>query len=399
MLIHELIEAPINVAILGAGVAGVSTAIALSQKGFKVSLYERHNGPANIGAGIVLWPNAVYVIEQLGVLEAMKAVSGCPDKMQRLSRENEDLGSLDINLINAHMGYSSMSILRSDFQAVLLSRLESLGITVQYDQHVTNICRNSKNLTEVHFHNGATITPDIIIGADGRMASLARKFVYDDNTPKYQNFINWIGVFESKVDIFSEISVSDYWGVGERFGIVPVSSRKAYWAGGIASAEIDARNPASYRKELLAIFNDWPESVRKMINESSESGINKIYVHDHDPVQSWHKHNLIMIGDAAHAALPTSGQGACQALEDAWHLVHCLSQSPEDIQQAFANFTQLRIEKTTSIIMSGRGLAASLFNTDAESCKLRDEQSKNTDYCAMAEAMSKAWGQGLAVFQ
>lgn len=388
-----------DVAILGAGIAGISTAIAFTQKGFKVSLYERHNGPAHIGAGIVLWPNAVFVLEQLGVLEAIVAVSGRPGKMQRLSRENEDLGGINIEWINTTMGYPSLSILRHDLQHILLGRLESLGIKVHFGHTVTSINSQSSNTSEIQFQNGSTIKPDIIIGADGRMASQAREFVCGNNTAQYQGFINWIGVFESDVDTFDEITVFDYWGVGERFGIVPISSRKAYWAGGIAIAEIAAKNPGSYRKELLSIFNDWPESVQQMINESHEKGINKISVHDHDPVQSWHKHNLIMIGDAAHAALPTSGQGACQALEDAWHLVNCLSQSPEDCQRAFANFTQLRFEKTTNIIKTGRHLAASLFSTDEEYCKSRNEKSKNTDYGVMADAMSKAWGQGLPAFQ
>lgn len=386
-----------DVAILGAGVAGVSTAIALVQKGFKVSIYERHHGPAHIGAGIVLWPNAVFVLEHLGVLDAIKAVSGCPDKMRRFSRTNEDLGSIDIELINAQMGFPSLSILRSDFQDTLLSRLESLGVSVHYNHTITNICSNSKNLTEVHFQNGTTITPDIVIGADGRMASLSREFVSGNKLPKFQNFINWVGVFESNVDIFGEMSVSDFWGTGERFGIVPVSSRKAYWAGGIACTEIAAGNAGSYRAELLAVFNDWPEPVLQMINESAETGIHKIYIHDHDPLHIWHKHNLIMIGDAAHASLPTSGQGACQALEDAWHLAECLTRSADDLEQAFVSFTQHRFAKTAGIIMAGRALATSLFKNDADYCKLRNEQSKNTDYTAMALAMAKGWAQGLSI--
>ncbi|MBI3187722.1 MAG: FAD-dependent monooxygenase [Gammaproteobacteria bacterium] len=67
-----------KIAILGGGVAGVSSAIALKQKGFDVSIYERHESASNIGAGIVVWPNAAYVLEQLGVLNEIEAVSGHP---------------------------------------------------------------------------------------------------------------------------------------------------------------------------------------------------------------------------------------------------------------------------------------------------------------------------------
>ena len=384
-----------KIAILGGGVAGVSSAIALTQKGFDVSVYERHESASNIGAGIVVWPNAAYVLEQLGVLNDIEAVSGYPARMCRLSSTNEELGSLDIEMINGHMGYPSLSILRSDFQNILTAKLESLGITIQYAHTVTNIETNHPGQAEVHFQNGSKLTAGVVIGADGRMASYARRYVNDDNVPVYQGFINWIGVYEAAQDSFDEISVTDYWGVGERFGIVPVTKHKAYWAGAVACAGIGPRNPAEYKNELVSIFSDWPQPVQMMLDHTPTERINKVYVHDHDPIQTWHKHNLIVIGDAAHASLPTSGQGACQALEDAWHLAHCLEETPHDLQRAFLKFTELRFEKTAGIIMGGRSFAGALFNRDEKFCRARNESSRNTDFAKVAAAMSQGWARHL----
>lgn len=384
-----------KIAILGGGVAGVSSAIALKQKGFDVSVYERHESASNIGAGIVVWPNAAYVLEQLGVLNEIEAVSGYPTRMRRLSSANEELGVIDIEMINRRMGYSSLSILRRDFQGILTSKLESSGVVIQYAHTVTNIETNNPGQAEVHFQNGSKVTADVLIGADGRMASLARRYVHGDNAPVYQGFINWIGVFESEEESFEEIAVADYWGVGTRFGIVPVTKHKAYWAGGVACADIGPRNPAEYKTELGSIFSDWPQSVQTMIARTPVERISKIYVHDHDPIHTWHKHNLIVIGDAAHAPLPTSGQGACQALEDAWHLANCLKESPHDLQRAFVKFTEIRFEKTANIVMAARGFALSLFNRDERFCMARNENSRNTDYAKVAAAMSRGWGQHL----
>lgn len=382
-----------NIVILGGGVAGISSAIALKQKGVDVIVYERHQTETSIGAGIVIWPNATYVLEKLGVLNQIKAISGYPTEMQRLSHAGEKLGSINIESINKIMGYPSFSILRTDFQSILISKLKELGISINYDHEVTQIQPKGKKI-KVHFQNEKAISADIVIGADGRMASPTRKYVLGENKPVYQGFINWIGVFESKKKIFQDI-VNDYWGIGERFGIVPISENKAYWAGGISSEKIGSKNPSYYKKELQSIFSSWPALVNRMISKTSTSRINKIYVHDHNPVNVWHKKNVIVIGDAAHAPLPTSGQGACQALEDGWHLANCLTNNCANIDHAFTQFTRLRSEKTASIIAAGRGLASSLYNSNPEFCRERNENSKNTDYVHVAASMAKAWSQGL----
>ena len=384
-----------DIAILGGGVAGISSAIALKQRGFNVHIYERHQEPSTIGAGVVIWPNAAYVLDQLNVLGEIKTVSGLPCAMQRTSNTGECLGAIDIRLINQAMGYPSFSILRRDLQNILTARLSSLGVDIHYSHTVTAIRSIAPQQAEVCFDNGVKLTADVIVGADGRMASYARRYVHGDNTPVYQGFINWIGVYESTAETFPDIAVSDYWGVGARFGIVPVSKQAAYWAGGVACANSGLRNPAKYKTELLDIFSNWPQPIRQIIDQTSSDRINKIYVHDHDPIRTWYKNNLIAIGDAAHAPLPTSGQGACQALEDAWHLANCLQDNPHDLPQAFSHFTNLRFEKTAAIINAARSFAASLFNRDAKFCVARNQNSKNTDYEKVAAAMARGWSQHL----
>jgi len=102
-----------------------------------------------------------------------------------------------------------------------------------------------------------------------------------------------------------------------------------------------------------------------------------------------------MLGDAAHAALPTSGQGSAQALEDAWHFSNLLSKHSEDVQFVLEKFTQTRYKKTTSIIQSGRALAQSIFNNDEAYCHHRNEESKKADFALLAEGMGRGWRDGL----
>lgn len=384
-----------KVAILGAGVGGVASAIALRQRGFDVRIYERHPRASVIGAGIVVWPNAAYVLERLGVLHEIEAIAGRPRAMRRISRDGEALGGIDIDSINRIMGYPSLSVLRWQFQETLIRHLSGLGVEIQYGHSVTAIRESEMGHAEVVLNQQDRITADVIIGADGRMASLAREYVHGDNRPVYQGFINWIGVYHSGRAEFDRIEVSDFWGVGERFGIVPINADTAYWAGGIAAEAIGPRDPLLYHQELLECFADWPEPIARIIRDTPVERINKIYVHDHDPIPVWHRGNVVAIGDAAHAALPTSGQGACQALEDAWHLAELLTEKALPLQQVFERFTRERLAKTSGIIMAGRGLASSLFNVDAEYCRERNENSKRSDYRKLAEGMARGWSQGL----
>ena len=155
------------------------------------------------------------------------------------------------------------------------------------------------------------------------------------------------------------------------------------------------RRPARYHAELDALFATWPEPVRTVLSGTPATGIHKLYVHDHDPIARWHRRNLIAIGDAAHASLPTSGQGACQALEDAWQLAAHLSGAQAGLDAALTAFTTLRRDKTVGVTMAGRAIAASLFSSDPEVCARRNTASRQADFAAQADAMARGWSQHL----
>jgi 2-polyprenyl-6-methoxyphenol hydroxylase-like FAD-dependent oxidoreductase len=384
-----------RLAILGGGIGGLCSAIALKLAKHEVEVYERNTTISNIGAGIVCWPNASFILDKLGVLNKLIHQSNTLNNMKRFSHNGDFLGSIDIDKLNELMGYPSYAVLRRDLMKLLTDRAIELEINIHYQHNVISLLDSGSERVFVKFENGKTIEPDITVGADGRMNSVTRKYVNKDNAPIYQGFINWIGVFESDEEMFNDSAVLDYWGTGDRFGIVPVSRNKAYWAGGIVANSIGPNAPQTYKQELNDIFSNWVNPIAKIIDKTPVSRINKIYIHDHNPITKWHKNNVLLIGDAAHAALPTSGQGACQAIEDAWHFANSLKEHPNNISLAFNHFTHLRIAKTTGITMGGRQLATAIFNTDPEFCINRNLTSKATNYQNLVEAMAKGWASGL----
>lgn len=381
-----------KVVILGAGVAGLCSGIALIQRGFNVEIFERRASPATIGAGVVLWPNATLVLEQLGLLPRIKKLSGAPNQMRRVSSSGQALGNLDIEMINEQIGGGSLSISRSALIDVMYHAFLEVGGRVHFSQEVAELTSKSDvTKASIRFRSGLVLTPEIIIGAEGRMNSPSRQYVLGHNTPVFQKFINWVGIIETEQSDIDNKVIFDFWGVGARFGIVPLSPQSAYWAAGVTASKVGENKPEYYKDEMLAVFNAWPTQVTDLIRDTPTHKINKIYVHDHDPVETWHRNNLILIGDAAHAPLPTSGQGACQAIEDAWHIARALEQSGRDTLKAFQNFTDTRHARTAGITMAGRQFAQTVFSDDPEFCRARDEASKSADFGILAKAMAVGW--------
>ncbi|KOC29086.1 monooxygenase [Comamonas testosteroni] len=384
-----------EIGILGGGIAGLSVALALRKQGYNPRVYERRAVPATMGAGVTLWPNASFVLEELGLLQDIAAIGGRPLTMRRQDAAGNALGGLDIGLLDRTMGYPTYTVLRRHLQEVLLDHAARLGIAVEFGRRAMSIELDAHGRAVAHFENGASIRPDLLIGADGRMGSVARKFVAGDNTPVYQGFVNWIGVAQAPHALVDDMAIQDFWGAGERFGCVPIRPDLVYWAAAQVRLFNEATPSADMRKEVEDLFAKWPEPVAHLIRSTPANAIRLIAVHDLEPLHTWSRANVLLVGDAAHAPLPTSGQGACQALEDAWHLARCLDGASGGLVDVFQAFSRIRAPKTARLAEQGRVFARGLFATDPETCRIRNERAKASDPVSDVQVLAAGWGQGL----
>lgn len=386
-----------HILILGAGIAGAACALTLQRQGHRITVLERQQEPDTMGGGVVLWPNASRVLEQMGLLAAVAAKGGTPMQMRWLNRHGELLNALDIGQLDHAMGQASHAILRRDLQAILLDQLQELGVEVQYGRQVVSLSHAADQQARVHLLDGQVLQADLVLGAEGRMRSSARQFVLGaDHPPRYQGFLNWVGITQIPADqppLFDAMAIHDYWGQGLRFGIVPVSSHRFYWAGAQTALAPPQSAPPDLQAHLLDLFGGWPDPVRRVVQHSQPQAIRQIAIHDHDPLDCWHRSNVLLVGDAAHAALPTSGQGACQALEDAYHLAQCLQDN--DLQTALPAFTARRLAKTRQITLQARAAAQALLNTDEHACRQRDERARQADTRHIVAEMARGWGSDL----
>lgn len=348
-----------------------------------------------MGAGVTLWPNAGFVLQELGLLEDIAAVGGRPTSVQRMDAAGNPLGGLDITRLDQIMGYPTHAVLRRDLQAVLLDHVRRAGIPVVFGHRAVAIDLDDSGKAVARFDNGQCIRPDLLVGADGRMDSVARRFVAGDNTPLYQGFVNWIGIAQGNDAWVGEIGIHDYWGSGDRFGCVAIRSDQVYWAAAQARP-LPVPTPAAEMHDMLkALFSGWPEPVARLIKATPAHTVQQIAVHDLEPLHTWSRANVLLVGDAAHAPLPTSGQGACQALEDAWHLARCMSGAGSCLEEALRRFATVRGPKTTKLAEQGRMFARGLFAQDPETCRIRNERAKASDPLRDALAMAAGWSQGL----
>lgn len=364
-----------KIAIVGAGVAGLTLAILAKQRGYQVSLFERGSCVSSLGAGVTLWPNAMFVMQQLGLDQQIMQVGGVPGSMRQFDRHGVLQAEFDITTVNARCGFTSVTILRRELMRLLAGALDGLGVDIKFDCAIT-----AAGVTAL----GQKF--DLVVGADGRMNSVVRQVLYPQQvTPRYHGFVNVIGVSWPRAGAF-ENAIHDYRDSGERFGIVPVNHGCCYWAGAWNTTVDRARPAAAWYDELEQRFRHWPEPIQQVLQSCDSASVQHIFVHDIDPLPYWHQGNVLMIGDAAHASLPTSGQGACQALEDAWHLARLLMEN-EALDAALQGFYQRRQAKTTAAQLVGRQIAKKIFSAQPEPLLPATAMS--------AAELSQFWMQGL----
>lgn len=384
-----------KIAIIGGGIGGLTTAIALQQNGFtNIVVYERRTDLPSVGAGFVIWANASWVLDKLGLLNEVAVFGGRLNQMQRWTDGGDYLGGIELTKIDEKIGYPSYAVSKREFQFFLQMKVNELSIELQNNSVVTGIEEDENENSFLRLADNSIVEADIIIGADGRMNSISKSYIQSNNLPVYQDYINWVGILESEKPLPIENNVLDYWGCGERFGIVPINKNKVYWAGCKALPLNSSNIEPTDQHELLKIFQHWSPLIKTVLEKTQSINIKRIPIFDHTPNPQWFKKNVCLLGDSAHASLPTSGQGACQAMEDAWHLAKQLSRF-ETLKDSFEAYKNIRFEKTTSISLSGRDFAKSLFNTSTDYCLERNRKAKETDYENVANGMAELWSRQL----
>ena len=358
--------------VVGGGIGGLAAGIALEQAGLEVLVLERAPKLERVGAGISLWANALAALKHLGLGEELARL-GLPSAASgaiRTARGKTLLRS------SAHLAHRfqplGVGLHRADLIDLLRKKLGSAHL--QLGREATRFEDMGAGV-RAHLADGGLEMGDLLVGADG-LRSVVRRQLHNDEPPRYAGYSAWRGVAAHPLQ---PEAAGEYWGCGQRFGILPLARGEVYWFA-VNNQPEGQRAPEGEKAKLERLFATWAEPVSALIEATPEAAILHNDIYDRPPLPTWGRGRVTLLGDAAHPMTPNLGQGGCQALEDAVVLGKVL-EGASDIPQALRYYGTRRSARVAPIVRQSRQLG-------------RVAQWSNPALCAARNALVRALPPG-----
>ncbi len=332
-----------TVDIIGAGIGGLTTAIALEKKGFKTRVFEQAESIKPVGAGIILANNAMQVFEKLGLREIIEENGNAISSLNITKATLKTLSTVDLSYFEKKFKAKNIAIHRGVLQQILIDQLSPSSLILN---HKLNKITKNPNGYSLEFQNGKKNQSSILIAADG-LNSVVRQNLFPNNTIRNAHQICWRGITEYNLPQKYQHELNEAWGKSERFGFVQIAKNKVYW---YALKSFKKNKDEFNVKNIDSYFSEYNTLIKDIISSSKKEQINTAEISDLKPTDTWYKESICLIGDAAHATTPNMGQGACQAIEDAYILSECLKKY--DTSNAFKEFQKNRLPKAHQVVKS-----------------------------------------------
>ena len=320
-----------HIAIIGAGIAGLTLGIMLKKNNIPNVIFERSSDVSENGAGISISPNGKRVLEKLEILDELQINSGNSTKTIFYSNLKE-ITTISTNILTTS---------RKCLHDALLNKYIDLGGNIKFNSELKDI--NTKQ-NQICLKNGEFFRVRHIAACDG-IKSLCHKIESAINSnPKYSGYSVWRVIFESK-----QTSINFH--LGPNFHVVsyPVDSNRVSF---VAALKNDNKFKESWKEKgtIDDLLDEVPPRIIDKYKSIKESkNIYRWGVYIRPQIEFLFKENITYLGDAAHPIVPFIGQGGCMALEDAYAFGYLLSKHNNDIEIAQKNYQKLRLKRIRSI--------------------------------------------------
>jgi 2-polyprenyl-6-methoxyphenol hydroxylase-like FAD-dependent oxidoreductase len=332
------------VAVIGGGIGGLTAALALVHHGIDVTVHERAPELHEIGAGLGVWPAPQAVYDRLGIGDKVRGLAG-PWRTGGLRRsDGQYIVRIPVEDFRARLGGVTIGVHRGELQRLLLASLPD-GI-VRTGQELVDLQQDARGV-DLTFADGTSIRARAAIGADG-LRSRTRESLFGPRRLRACRMAGWRGTASPGSDDWGEYA-GESWGPLGRFGILPIAGRVTWYAAARRFKQGGGRD------ELLGRFGDWHYPIPELIRATEPEQIWRDDVHDIRPLRHWSDGRVTLLGDAAHPMTPDLGQGACQAILDAWAVAAALS-THADVNGAFVAYERARKRRARLVARIARTL-------------------------------------------
>lgn len=324
--------------IVGAGIGGLATALALGRDGWTTDVRERASSLDPAGTGLVLAPNAVWALRALGVAEQVAEEATVLTGTALRAADGRWLSRVRTADVAARCGAPALGVVRSHLVDVLADAVGHGAVRLGHD------------VTDPEELDG-----DLVVGADG-IGSVVRRTWWPDRRPRYAGYTAWralVGGLDAAPGAMPGLA-TETWGRGERFGVVPVGRGQVYvYATAAAPPRADLGDDHA---ELRRRFGRWHDPIPQLLEALADAQVLRHDIHDVDGLGSLHRTGptaVALVGDAGHAMEPNLGQGAGTALEDAVELAHWLGVEAST-DAGLERYSRSRLPRVTSMASRSR---------------------------------------------
>jgi FAD-dependent urate hydroxylase len=372
--------------VIGAGIGGLTAAIAFRQAGYTVEVYERTKELRPAGAAISVWSNGIKVLNRLGLGKEIARIGGRMDRMSYYSFTGEKLTDFSLQPLYNQVGERPYPVARAELQQLLL---DALGLeSLQLSSKCVAVEQDADSVTAI-FEDGRKATGDVLVAADGTR-SIIRNYVLGYPLERnYVGYVNWNGIVPMSDDLAPKNSWVIYVGEHKRASMMPIGGDRFYFFFDVPLPKGTVGSPEQHQAELAGFFKGWATPVQTLIDRIDPNKTNRVEIHDTDPLPKLVRGRVALLGDAGHGTAPDLGQGGCQAMEDSFVLANYLQTTSISVEDALKRYETARIHRVADIVTRARKRAEMTHGKDPEVTRQWYEELQFEDGSNIISGISK----------